>query len=270
MMKMRDYYGREFVARFSVLGSTRYATWHVLGDQVQISVPSRARAAGRATHVFPNAPDMIVLLQSFNARTPGHVKSCHGVVKRWSYADGHGKILGAVFRRVRPDWEIVVWLPGFHDHGKGSVKVFTPAGVREVPAELYEAVKHRPAEKKYTMITNLTQHIATPDQVKAGVREPDDELKEEIKRLLTFTELPTPEEIQERANLLARIAHGEGAEAAMIGGAPYLMAPLERALKAWGIVPLYAFSRREVAEEPQPDGSIKKVVVFRHLGFVEV
>jgi len=36
-----------------------------------------------------------------------------------------------------------------------------------------------------------------------------------------------------------------------------------------GIVPVYAESVRDSAEEKQPDGSIKKVSVFRHLGFRE-
>ena len=43
---------------------------------------------------------------------------------------------------------------------------------------------------------------------------------------------------------------------------------LEEALMKRGIVPLYAFSRREVVETPLPDGSVKKTQVFRHLGFV--
>jgi hypothetical protein len=54
----------------------------------------------------------------------------------------------------------------------------------------------------------------------------------------------------------------------MIGGAPYLMAPLEVALRAHGITPLYAFSVRESVEQTQPDGSVRKIAVFRHGGFV--
>jgi hypothetical protein len=34
-----------------------------------------------------------------------------------------------------------------------------------------------------------------------------------------------------------------------------------------GIVPVYAESVRDSVEEQQPDGSVKKVSVFRHLGF---
>lgn len=58
------------------------------------------------------------------------------------------------------------------------------------------------------------------------------------------------------------------AERAMIGGALWLMAPLELALRAVGIEPLYAFSERTSAEQIQIDGSVRKVAVFRHVGFV--
>ena len=47
------------------------------------------------------------------------------------------------------------------------------------------------------------------------------------------------------------------------------MPPLEKALRGLGIRPLYAFSVRESVEETLPDGSVRKVAVFRHKGFVE-
>lgn len=115
-------------------------------------------------------------------------------------------------------------------------------------------------------ILNLTQHVATEDQLAAGVFEPSD--KAEVQRLLTFEALPTEGEIFSRALALAELAAEAGAAFAMIGGAPFLMAPLEEALMGMGIAPLYAFSRRETAEEMLPDGSVKKVQVFRHAGFV--
>jgi len=117
------------------------------------------------------------------------------------------------------------------------------------------------------MIINLTQHTATPEQTAAGVVPAPDAAV--VSRLLTFEEPPSRDEIVARANALAALAAGVGARAAMIGGAPYLMAPLERALRARGITPLYAFSRRESVEEAQPDGSVRKVAVFRHVGWVE-
>ena len=54
----------------------------------------------------------------------------------------------------------------------------------------------------------------------------------------------------------------------MIGGAPWLSEPLERALKREGFRPVYAFSKRISVEETLPDGTVKKTQVFRHEGFV--
>lgn len=57
--------------------------------------------------------------------------------------------------------------------------------------------------------------------------------------------------------------------AAMIGGAPYMMALLEQALWARGIVPLYAYSERRSVEKTDPiTGEVTKTAVFVHLGFV--
>ena len=116
-------------------------------------------------------------------------------------------------------------------------------------------------------IINLTQHIATEEQIAAGVFEPT--LKDKVKQLLTFEEIPDADVLKSRAAELANVARAEGAEAAMIGGAPYLMAEMETMLRLKGIKPLYAFTKREVIEEPQADGSVKKMSVFRFLGFVE-
>lgn len=114
-------------------------------------------------------------------------------------------------------------------------------------------------------ILNLTQHIATPDQVVAGVIEPDN--KALVAKWLTFDELPSSHELEYRARNLAMLA--EGYNAAMIGGAPYFMAPLERAIAAAGVKVLYAFSVRESVEVPQEDGTVKKTQIFKHAGFIE-
>lgn len=116
-------------------------------------------------------------------------------------------------------------------------------------------------------ILNLTQHVATPDQLADGVYEPEE--KEAIQKLLTFEELPGPFEIIGRATALAKLAVKNGAKTAMIGGAPFLTSVLQESLRAKGIRPVYAFSRRESVEQTMPDGSTRKVAVFRHLGFVE-
>jgi len=119
-------------------------------------------------------------------------------------------------------------------------------------------------------ILNLTQHRATYMQVAVGVLDPPAGDKEWLRGLLTFEEPPSQSELRRRARLIALFAEATGTEKAMIGGAPFFMSTLETALKERGIQPLYAFSKREVLEELQPDGSVRKITVFRHLGFVEV
>jgi hypothetical protein len=131
------------------------------------------------------------------------------------------------------------------------------------------------------MILNLTQHVTTDEQEAQLVVEPR-MTKEKIRELLTFEEIPTKEEIEARATKLAEIAVSEASHYAgdtdnevwitrvMIGGAPFFMGALEKAIRESGFTPVYAFSKRESEDVPQPDGSVKKIQVFRHIGFVEV
>jgi hypothetical protein len=114
-------------------------------------------------------------------------------------------------------------------------------------------------------ILNLTQHPASIEQVAAGVIEPAD--KAEVKGLLTFYGMPTKAEVEKRAIQIADLACGTGVSAAMIGGAPYLMAPLAAELKVRDIEPVYAFSER-ISTEIIIDGVTHKAGSFRHLGFV--
>lgn len=123
------------------------------------------------------------------------------------------------------------------------------------------------------MILNLTQHQASPDQIKVGVCDipltgEENEVRERLHELLTFEELPTAREIGARAEEICFIASlfAKKGEQVMIGGAPYLMGPLERNLRWHGFIPVYAFSKREVSEDPATG---RKVSVFRHLGFIE-
>lgn len=128
------------------------------------------------------------------------------------------------------------------------------------------------------MIINLTQHLATPEQAAAGVCDLPESVREELTKALTFVSLPTAEEIEERAQYIAGFAvfNGLGGDLdddpaalfAMIGGAPYLMAPLEKALADHGVRPVYAFSQRVSVEAQQPDGTVLKTNVFKHVGFV--
>ncbi len=123
------------------------------------------------------------------------------------------------------------------------------------------------------MIINLTQHPATPEQVAAGVFDLPESMRAQLCALLTFDSLPDAQEIADRAEDIALLADSVAEEAtgqrAMIGGAPFLMAALESALHEQRIQPIYAFSKRESAEQTQPDGSVRKINTFRHAGFVE-
>ena len=120
------------------------------------------------------------------------------------------------------------------------------------------------------MILNLTQHQATPEQIAQGVIEPI--VKRQITQLLLFEELPSSELIKHRVDEIVCIVCGSGylgVTHALIGGAPFLMAPLEKALRRVGIIPLYAFSERVSEEVHQPDGTVTKTNVFKHVGWVE-
>lgn len=119
---------------------------------------------------------------------------------------------------------------------------------------------------KENSIINLTQHDATPAQVKDGVVEPQD--KGAIRAELTFTGAATPEDIKEKANAIADKAVESGCGKAMIGGAGYLMSSLETALSERGIQPVYAFSERNTVVKENPDGTTSKQTVFEHKGFV--
>lgn len=127
-------------------------------------------------------------------------------------------------------------------------------------------------------VLNLTQHLASPEQVEAGVQNVPSFDREALRALLTFTELPTRQEVEWRARDLALFAHNwvrasgdepDSGYKVMIGGAPFLMEPLVNALRRWEFAPVFAFSKRESVDVVQEDGSVRKTAVFRHLGFVE-
>lgn len=125
------------------------------------------------------------------------------------------------------------------------------------------------------IVVNLTQHASTPEQWGMGVVDLPEDIAKVLREDLTFEEIPSSKDLEERAaKIVALLKGAQGGnllprQEVMIGGAPYFMAPLERALRAEGIRPLYAFSRRESVDELLPNGGVKKVTVFRHVGFVE-
>lgn len=116
-------------------------------------------------------------------------------------------------------------------------------------------------------ITNLTNFNASPSQAAAGVENLQD--ASELRSLLRFDEIPSKEEIHDRAERIADIAQGTGNDTAMISGAPYLMSALENALEERGITPVYSFSERVSADRHNPDGTVTKQSVFEHKSFVD-
>lgn len=118
-------------------------------------------------------------------------------------------------------------------------------------------------------ILNLTQHAATAEQVAQGVIDLTGDDLATMKSLLTFVGLPSAETIYDRAYEVAKLADVCDVELVMIGGAPFFMGALERALQKRGIKPLYAFSER-VSVEKIVDGVVVKTNEFKHIGFVEV
>lgn len=154
--------------------------------------------------------------------------------------------------------------------------------VANVMAELAKHVEEiKMAEKSVKntpLVINATQHVATEDQINAGVYTYVD-----VQHALTFDSLPNQEEMLNRAHYIAQAVwncHVIQCEIncinpfqetcyAMIGGAPYFMATLESILKGYNIKPVYAFSKRESVETHNEDGSVSKSMVFKHLGFVE-
>lgn len=128
-------------------------------------------------------------------------------------------------------------------------------------------------------ILNLTQHPATPEQVKAGVVDLQGEQLQFVKDLLTFEEIPDSQEIQRRAEKLAyfgmfydpeNIGNPIPVGWAMIGGAPFFMSALEKALRERGVTPMYAFSKRESIEQTMLDGMVRKTNIFKHVGFIKI
>lgn len=115
------------------------------------------------------------------------------------------------------------------------------------------------------MIVNLTQHVASPEQIEVGVSDLTPEGRKALTGLLTVGAIPTVEELETRAAAIAALAP-EGINAAMIGGASPLMRALRRALKARGVQPLEAFTERRSVEVFTPTG-VEKRAIFVHAGW---
>lgn len=117
-------------------------------------------------------------------------------------------------------------------------------------------------------ILNLTQHVGTPEQAADGLVDLGSADIGMLRALLTFDDPPSSSEIIARAEAIADIAVNHGYQAAMIGGALWLMSALEMSLKLRGIKPVYSFSRRVVVEEAGQNGEVVKTTKFKHERFI--
>lgn len=123
------------------------------------------------------------------------------------------------------------------------------------------------------MILNLTQHSATPQQIKDGVIDLSESLKRIVSKTLTFDKLEdtSESEMVYRADTLLSLIRENypTVTRVMIGGALYFMPVLSKTLKEADIEPLYSFTQRVAMDETLPDGSVGKKSVFSHIGFVK-
>ena len=124
-------------------------------------------------------------------------------------------------------------------------------------------------------VLNLTIHRLTDEQEAAGVVPLPPEWFEDLESQVLTEDLPSPEDIEEKARRIVRLADDYCADAGMerlvmVGGAPWLMPTLEKYLRAARFRVFYAFSKRRSKEVTDPKtGVVYKAGSFQHLGFVE-
>jgi hypothetical protein len=127
-------------------------------------------------------------------------------------------------------------------------------------------------------IINMTQHYASDEQKRQGVIDLPEIFRKELIELLTFENFPKygyPRECAWAISTLLLDCYFDYADIdpakrqinAMIGGAPYLMPPLEKALFEVGVYPIYAYSERQSFEH-NVGGKIEKTSQFVHAGWV--
>ena len=146
-------------------------------------------------------------------------------------------------------------------------------------------------------IINATQHNATPEQVAEGICNMTEGRQEQLKAALTLPAHYTHAMLVEAATTVVKLVHSENnaigwAEAVadgetypgddsfqnylyrrrpvMVGGLPALMPILQQMLQKDGWEVCFSQSDRVSVDTPQPDGSVKKVSVFKHTGLYYV
>ena len=120
---------------------------------------------------------------------------------------------------------------------------------------------------KLDKIINLTQHVSTETQQEQGVIEPKD--KEYVKNLITFEEIPTLQDLRNRANLLVEVCREMNVRFALIAGAHWWLIVLEHHLRTHGITPLQSFSKRLSFEHTNENGTVHMVKTFVHAGWIQ-
>lgn len=144
-------------------------------------------------------------------------------------------------------------------------------------------------------IINLTQHVATEDQVAAGVVNVQANFVATLKNLLTFPPVYDVYMLIGRAQAIASLAYDSwnascqaaadadtrplsstddaymdywyhSAKECMIGGMPSFMRHLEDALIAKGFRVGYACTARVSVDKPDGKGGVEKTAVFKHVG----
>ena len=125
--------------------------------------------------------------------------------------------------------------------------------------------------RKY--LINLTQHALTDEQIKSVEHT---FTPEGFNKYLTFDTMPTAQDIYIRAfdmfkKLVSTLEH-EGIYpndcTVLLGGAPFFMTACESMAIHYGFQYCYAFSKRTSEEIKQPDGTVKKISVFKHEGWI--
>lgn len=130
------------------------------------------------------------------------------------------------------------------------------------------------------MILNLTQHLATKDQLANGVVDLDQNRREKLQELLTISGIPSNRDLHDRAEKIIRLAwdfvyntrpesEHHGILEVMIGGAQCLMPYLIDHCYRSDIIPFFSFTERVSEEVQKEDGTVQKISKFKHLGFVD-
>lgn len=122
-------------------------------------------------------------------------------------------------------------------------------------------------------IINLTQHQPTAEQVTAGVVNLRRDLLESLNLCLNFEASYDKTNLELSAkSIIALLFHNGSSgvgQQVMVGGMPSFMPILEKTLLQAGFRVLYAKTDRISEDQPQSDGTVRKISVFKHIGFYE-